>query len=271
MTGICKNYLKKIIGGIQRKYLVPLSKHILVQANDYIKAGYPISDGTVSPSSILHVKGFLAVQAYLIKELQAVYRLQGVKISNKHIEVIIKQMLSKLEVLSSGDTTFLPGQTVDKFLFREENDKLLHRYIVTALGGSRIFRLGQFVTEKTLLEENKSLKKQKLPIVEARAAVPAIARLKLQGITRASLDTQSFISAASFQDTTRVLSEAAIQGKRDRLQGLKENVIVGHLIPTGTGSPAYRSLIVSAQADYDKLMDLQHQEESSNPSMAAVD
>ncbi len=253
--------------GLQRKYMVPLSKHILVQSNDYIKAGYPISDGNVSPSSILHVKGFVAVQEYLIKELQAVYRLQGVKINNKHLEVIIKQMLSKLEVLSSGDTTFLPGQTVDKFTFREENDKLLHRYIVTALGGSKVFRLGQFVTEKTLQEENKSLKKQNLPIVEARAATPAIARLKLQGITRASLDTHSFISAASFQDTTRVLSEAAIQGKRDPLQGLKENVIVGHLIPTGTGLPAYRSLIVGSQAEYDKLMAL---EESTSNTIKAL-
>jgi len=254
--------------GIQRKYLVPLSKHILVQANDYIKAGYPISDGNISPSSILSVKGFLAVQVYLIKELQSVYRLQGVKINNKHMELILKQMLSKLEVMHSGDTTFLPGQTVDKFTFREENDNLLHKYIVTAIGASRTFRLGQFVTEKTLQEENKTLKKQKLALVEARPAIPAIGRVKLQGITRASLDTQSFISAASFQDTTRVLSEAAIQGKRDQLQGLKENVIVGHLIPTGTGLSAYRKLLVGSQEDYDKLIALQHKDMRSSKTEA---
>jgi DNA-directed RNA polymerase subunit beta' len=170
----------------------------------------------------------------------------------------------------SGDTTFLPGQTVDKFTFREENDKLLHKYIVTAIGGSLTFRLGQFVTEKTLQEENKTLKKQKLPLVTARPAVPSIARLKVQGITRASLDTQSFISAASFQDTTRVLSEAAILGKRDSLQGLKENVIVGHLIPTGTGLSAYRSLLVGSQEEYDRLMALKDQEGSTSRTIEAV-
>jgi DNA-directed RNA polymerase subunit beta' len=240
--------------GIQRKYLVPLSKHILVQDNDYIKAGYPISDGNISPSSILNIKGPIAVQEYIAKELQAVYRLQGVKINDKHIEVIIRQMLSKLEVISSGDTTFLPGQTVNKFAFREENDKLLDKKIVIGVGGSQSFRVGQFVTARALYEENRALAKQKLPLVEARDAQPAIARLKLQGITQASLDTKSFISAASFQDTTRVLSEAAIRGKRDRLQGLKENVIVGHLIPTGTGLPRYNKLIVGLREDYENLV-----------------
>ncbi len=240
--------------GIQRKYLVPLSKHILVQDNDYIKAGYPISDGNISPSSILNIKGPVALQEYIAKELQAVYRLQGVKINDKHIEVIIRQMLSKLEVISSGDATFLPGQTVNKFTFREENDKLLDKKIVLEVGGSQSFRVGQFVTARALYEENRALTKQNLPLVEARDAQPGIARLKLQGITQASLDTKSFISAASFQDTTRVLSEAAIRGKRDRLQGLKENVIVGHLIPTGTGLPRYGRLIVGLQEDYDNLV-----------------
>lgn len=240
--------------GIQRRYLVPLSKHILVQDNDYIKAGYPISDGNISPSSILNIKGPVAVQEYIAKELQAVYRLQGVKINDKHIEVIVRQMLSKLEVISSGDTTFLPGQTVNKFTFREENDKLLDKKIVIKVGGSQSFRVGQFVTDRVLHEENRALAKQNLPLVEARDAQPGIARLKLQGITQASLDTKSFISAASFQDTTRVLSEAAIRGKRDRLQGLKENVIVGHLIPTGTGLPQYGKLIVGLQEDYENLM-----------------
>ena len=239
---------------IKRKYLVPLSKHILVQDNDYIKAGYPISDGNISPSSILNIKGPVAVQGYIAKELQAVYRLQGVRINNKHIEVIIRQMLSKLEIIDSGDTTFLAGQTINKFLFREENDKLLDKKIVTHVGGSSIFRAGQFVTTRALQEENINLKKFDLELVQARNAQPAIGRLKLQGITQASLDTKSFISAASFQDTTRVLSEAAIRGKRDRLQGLKENVIVGHLIPTGTGLKRYSNLIVGLKEDYENLV-----------------
>ncbi|OJW69327.1 MAG: DNA-directed RNA polymerase subunit beta' [Candidatus Amoebophilus sp. 36-38] len=240
--------------GIKRKYLVPLSKHILVQDNDYIKAGYPISDGNISPSSILNIKGPVAVQEYIAKELQAVYRLQGVKINDKHIEVIVRQMLSKLEVIESGDTTFLPGQTISKFVFREDNDKLLDKKVVTDAGDSKLFRVGQIITARMLDDENANLKRHNLSLIQARDAEPAIARLKLQGITQASLDTKSFISAASFQDTTRVLSEAAIRGKRDRLQGLKENVIVGHLIPTGTGLPRYNKLIVGLKEDYDNLM-----------------
>jgi len=239
---------------IRRKYLVPLSKHILVQDNDFIKAGYPISDGNLSPSSILNIKGPIALQNYIAKELQAVYRLQGVKINDKHIEVIIRQMLSKLEVLESGDTTFLPGQTVSKFTFRECNDQLLNKKIVISSGGSNLVKVGQMITLRQLYEENSYLKKHNLPLLETRDAVPAIAKIKLQGITQASLDTKSFISAASFQDTTRVLSEAAVKGKRDKLQGLKENVIVGHLIPTGTGLAAYKDLIVTLKGDYELLV-----------------
>jgi DNA-directed RNA polymerase subunit beta' len=240
--------------GIKRRYLVPLSKHILVQDQDYIKAGYALSDGNISPSDILNIKGPTAVQEYLTKELQAVYRLQGVKINDKHIEVIVKQMLSKVEIVESGDTTFLPGQTINKFNFREENDRLLDKKIVTDNGHSNLLKPGQLINASRLYEENMRLKKQGLQPVQARDTMPAIARPKLQGITQASLDTKSFISAASFQDTTRVLSEAAIRGKSDPLQGLKENVIVGHLIPTGTGLPHYGKLIVGLKEDYDKLM-----------------
>jgi DNA-directed RNA polymerase subunit beta' len=240
--------------GVKRKYLVPLSKHILVQDNDYIKAGYPLSDGNISPSSILNIKGPTAVQEYLAKELQAVYRLQGVKINDKHIEVIVRQMLSKVEVVESGDTTLLPGQTVNKVAFRDENDRILDKKIVTDAGHSNLLKVGQLINASRLHEENARLKNQGLHLVQARDAAPAIARPKLQGITQASLDTQSFLSAASFQDTTRVLSEAAIRGKSDPLQGLKENVVVGHLIPTGTGLPHYNKLIVGLREDYEKLM-----------------
>ena len=240
--------------GVKRKYLVPLSKHILVQDNDYIKAGYPLSDGNISPSDILSIKGPTAVQEYLTKELQAVYRLQGVKINDKHIEVIVRQMLGKVEIIESGDTTFLPGQTINKFQFREGNDVLLDQKLVTDVGGSTLLKVGQLISDRKLYEENSNLKQQGLQLVQARDTEPAIARPKLQGITQASLDTKSFISAASFQDTTRVLSEAAIKGKNDPLQGLKENVIVGHLIPTGTGLSHYSQLIVGLKADYDQLM-----------------
>ena len=240
--------------GIKRKYLVPLSKHILVQDNDYIKAGYPISDGNISPSSILNIKGVAALQDYLIKELQSVYRLQGVRINDKHIEVIIRQMLSKLEIIDVGDTNFLPGQTVDKFTFRDENDRILNKKVVVDVGGSKIFKVGQILTTRALDEENNNLKKQNLSPVKVRDTEPAICQPRLKGITSASLDNPSFISAASFQDTIRVLSEAAIRAKRDPLEGLKENVIVGHLIPTGTGLPHYQKLIVGLKEDYDKLV-----------------
>ncbi len=240
--------------GIKRKYLVPLSKHILVQANDFIKAGYPISDGNISPSSILNIKGLAAVQAYIIKELQAVYRLQGVRINDKHLEIIIRQMLSKLEIIDSGDTTFLPGQTVNKFIFRDENDKIVGKKIVTSVGGSTAFKQGQVVTARALGEENSKLKNQKKSLVEARDTKPAIGRPELQGITQASLNTQSFICAAAFQDTTRVLSKAAIRGQMDPLAGIKENVIVGHLIPTGTGASHYQKLMVASKEDYNKLV-----------------
>lgn len=240
--------------GVKRRYLVPLSKHILVQDNDYIKAGYPLSDGNISPSDILSIKGPTAVQEYFVKELQAVYRLQGVKINDKHIEVIVRQMMSKVEVVESGDTTFLPGQTINKFLFREENDKLLDKKVVTDAGDSTLLKAGQLINSRRLHEENARLKQQGLKLSQARDAEPAISRPKLQGITQASLDTKSFISAASFQDTTRVLSDAAIKGKSDTLRGLKENVIVGRLIPTGTGLHRYSKLIVGLKEDYEALI-----------------
>lgn len=240
--------------GIKKKHLVPLSKHILVQDNDYIKVGYPLSEGNISPSDILSIKGPIALQEYLIKELQAVYHLQGVKINSKHIEVIIKQMMSKVEIVESGDTTFLPGQIIDKFSFREENDQLVDKKVVTDGGGSTLFKVGQFINPRRIHEENVSLKRQGLKPVKARDVEPAIAKPKLQGITQASLSTQSFISAASFQDTTRVLSDAAIKGKSDDLRGLKENVITGHLVPVGTGLPHYSKLIVGLKEDYEALI-----------------
>ncbi len=231
--------------GIRKRYLVPLSKQILVQDNDYIKAGYPLSDGAITPADILSIRGPIAVQDYLVNELQDVYRLQGVKINDKHLEVIVRQMMSKVEVIESGDTTFMPGQIVDKFHFREANDDMLDKKVVTDAGASSTLRVGQLITFRQLREENKILERQKLPPVQARDTESAVSCPKLQGITRASLGTESFISAASFQETTKVLSEAAIRGKRDMLRGLKENVIVGHLIPAGTGLKKYRDLVVS--------------------------
>ncbi|MEM7382841.1 MAG: DNA-directed RNA polymerase subunit beta' [Bacteroidota bacterium] len=230
--------------GMKMKYLVPLSRHILVQNNDYIKIGYPLSDDNISPADLLHIKGPAAVQEYLVGELQAVYHLQGVKINDKHLEVIIKQMTNKVEVIESGDTTLLPGQIINKVTFREVNGKLFNKKIITDAGDASSLKIGQLMNARRLHEENASLRQQGLRPIQARDSQPAIARAKLQGITQAALDTKSFISAASFQDTTRVLSSAAIQGRRDTLIGLKENAIVGHLIPTGTGLRHYNKLIV---------------------------
>ncbi|MEM9417344.1 MAG: DNA-directed RNA polymerase subunit beta', partial [Bacteroidota bacterium] len=239
--------------GMKKKYLVPLSKHILVQDNDYVKAGAPLSDGIIAPADILSIKGPTEVQRYLVNELQAVYRLQGVKINDKHIEVIVRQMMSKVEVTASGDTPFMAGQAVDKFLFREENDKVLDKKVVTEAGDSQTLKVGQVISARKLSQENTNLKGQGLKLVQVRDAEPAVARPKLQGITQASLGTESYISAASFQETTKVLSEAAIRGKCDQLKGLKENVIVGHLIPAGTGLKKYRQLIVNTQEEQEKI------------------
>lgn len=239
--------------GIKKTYLVSLSKHILVQDNDYIKAGAPLSDGVIAPADILAIMGPTTVQKYLVNELQDVYRLQGVKINDKHFEVIVKQMMSKFEVIESGDTTFMPGQIVDKVILRKENDKILDKKVITDAGDSQLFKAGQVTSTREFKQETAALKDKGLKTVQARDAEPAVARPKLQGITQASLRTESFISAASFQETTKVLSEAAIKGKCDTLRGLKENVIVGHLIPAGTGLKKYSQLIIGSREEYEKV------------------
>ncbi|GAB4396712.1 MAG: DNA-directed RNA polymerase subunit beta' [Microscillaceae bacterium] len=239
--------------GVKKKYLVPLSKHILVQDNDFVKAGQPLSDGAITPSDILAIKGPTAVQEYLVNEIQEVYRLQGVKINDKHIECIVRQMMQKVEIEDPGDTNFLPGQVVDKFTFREENDNILDKKVVTDAGDSTRFKPGSIVSNRVLRDENSSLKRKDLNLMQVREAIPAVSRPTLQGITQSSLGTDSFISAASFQETTKVLSEAAISGKADYLLGLKENVIVGHLIPAGTGLREYEDLIVVSDEAYDHM------------------
>jgi DNA-directed RNA polymerase subunit beta' len=241
--------------GVQKRYLVPLSKHILVQDNDFVKAGQPLSDGAITPSDILSIKGPTAVQEYLVNEIQEVYRLQGVKINDKHIECIVSQMMQKVEIIDSGDTTFLPGEYVDKFEFREENDRVLDKKVVMDSGDSQRFKVGQIITPRELRDENSSLKRKDQKLVEVRDALSAVSRPTLQGITQASLKTESWLSAASFQETTKVLSEAAIRGKADQLMGLKENVIVGHLIPAGTGQRRFTDLIVGSEEEYQKLVD----------------
>jgi DNA-directed RNA polymerase subunit beta' len=241
--------------GVQKRYLVPLSKHILVQDNDFVKAGQPLSDGAITPSDILSIKGPTAVQEYLVNEIQEVYRLQGVKINDKHIECIVSQMMQKVEIIDSGDTTFLPGEYVDKFEFREENDRVLDKKIVMDAGDSQRFKVGQIISPRELRDENSSLKRKDQKVAEVRDALSAVSRPTLQGITQASLKTESWLSAASFQETTKVLSEAAIRGKADRLVGLKENVIVGHLIPAGTGQRRYNDMIVNSEEEYQRLVD----------------
>ncbi|MCA4894777.1 MAG: DNA-directed RNA polymerase subunit beta' [Cytophagales bacterium] len=241
--------------GVQKRYLVPLSKHILVQDNDFVKAGQPLSDGAITPSDILSIKGPTAVQEYLVNEIQEVYRLQGVKINDKHIECIVSQMMQKVEIIDSGDTTFLPGEYVDKFEFREENDMILDKKVVMDSGDSTRFKVGQIITPREFRDENSSLKRKDQRIVEVRDALSAVSRPTLQGITQASLKTESWLSAASFQETTKVLSEAAIRGKADQLMGLKENVIVGHLIPAGTGQRRFNDMIVGSEEDYQRMVD----------------
>jgi len=235
------------------KYLVPLSKQILVQENDYVKAGIPLSDGAITPSDILAIKGPTKVQEYIVNEVQEVYRLQGVKINDKHFEVIVRQMMRKVEIVDPGDTIFLEKQVVDKNEFMEENDWIWDKKVVTDAGDSGL-RPGQIITARKLRDENSILKRKDLKLVEARDAVAATSSQILQGITRAALQTRSFISAASFQETTKVLNEAAINGKIDGLEGLKENVIVGHLIPAGTGSRRFTNMIVGNKEDYEKLV-----------------
>jgi len=238
--------------GEQKKYLISLSKHILVQENDFVKAGQPLSDGATTPADILAIKGPTKVQEYLVNEIQEVYRLQGVKINDKHFEVIVRQMMRKVEILDPGDTKFLEGQMVNKLEFMEENDFIFDKKVVVEPGDSPL-KAGQIITARKLRDDNSILKRKDMQLIEARDAVPATANQVLQGITRASLQTKSFISAASFQETTKVLNEAAISAKADELNGLKENVIVGHLIPAGTGLREYENIIVGSQEEFDAL------------------
>ena len=239
--------------GQVKKYLVPLSKQILVQENDYVRAGTPLSDGAITPSDILAIKGPTAVQEYIVNEVQDVYRLQGVKINDKHFEVIVRQMMRKVMVIDPGDTRFLEQQIIDKHEFMEENDRIWGKKVVIDAGDSQTMKSGQIVTARKLRDENSALKRRDLHLVEVRDAVPATSEQILQGITRAALQTSSFMSAASFQETTKVLNEAAINGKVDKLEGMKENVICGHLIPAGTGQREFDKLVVGSKEEFDRV------------------
>ena len=241
--------------GEVKKYLVPLSKQILVQENDYVRAGTPLSDGAITPSDILNIMGPTAVQEYIVNEVQDVYRMQGVKINDKHFEVIVRQMMRKVNILDPGDTCFLEQQIVDKREFMDENDRIWGKKVVVDAGDSENVKAGQIITARKLRDENSALKRRDLKTVTVRDAVPATSEQILQGITRAALQTSSFISAASFQETTKVLNEAAISGKVDTLEGMKENVICGHLIPAGTGLREYNSLVVAGKDDIDSVFD----------------
>ncbi|GET26384.1 DNA-directed RNA polymerase subunit beta' [Prolixibacter sp. NT017] len=246
--------------GDVKKYLVPLSRQILVQENDYVRAGTPLSDGATTPADILRIKGPTEVQEYIVNEVQDVYRMQGVKINDKHFEVIVRQMMRKVDIDDPGDTRFLEKQIVDKSEFNQENDWIYDKMVVNDPGDSETLRPGQIITARRLRDENSQLKRRDKKIVEARPAVPATSNQVLQGITRAALQTKSWMSAASFQETTKVLNEAAINGKVDYLEGLKENVICGHLIPAGTGKREYRNLVVGSREEYDRLVDIKASE-----------
>ena len=240
--------------GAIKKYLVKLSNQILVQENDFVKAGMPLSDGSVTPNDILNIKGPSAVQQYLVNEVQEVYRLQGVKINDKHFEVVVRQMMRKVKIQDSGDTIFLENQLIHKSDFIDENDEIFGKKVIEDAGDSVTLKAGQIITARELRDENSILKREDKRIVSARDARPATATPILQGITRASLQTKSFISAASFQETTKVLNEAAVNGKVDNLDGLKENVIVGHKIPAGTGLRKYDNMIVGSSEELESLM-----------------
>ena len=239
--------------GEEKKYLVPLTKQILVQENDYVRAGTPLSDGAITPADILNIKGPTAVQEYIVNEVQDVYRMQGVKINDKHFEVIVRQMMRKVNILDPGDTRFLEQQIVDKLDFAEENDRIWGKKVIVDAGDSSTLFPGQIITARKLRDENSALKRKDLREIVVRDAVPATSEQILQGITRAALQTKSFISAASFQETTKVLNEAAINGKTDTLEGMKENVICGHLIPAGTGLREYNRLVVANKEEYEAL------------------
>ena len=236
--------------GEEKKYLIPLSKQILVQENDYVKAGTSLSDGSITPSDILAILGPTKVQEYIVNEVQAVYRLQGVKINDKHFEVIVRQMMRKVEIEDQGDSKFLEGEIVDKWDFMDENDRIYDKKVVTDAGDAEDLYVGSMITVRQLRDINSQLKRKDMKTVEVRDARPATASQILQGITRASLQTRSWISASSFQETTKVLNEAAINAKVDYLEGLKENVIIGHKIPAGTGLQDYDNLIVGSEEEY---------------------
>ena len=235
------------------KYLVKLSNQILVQENDFVFAGSPLSDGSTTPDDILKIKGPTAVQEYLVNEIQEVYRLQGVKIDDKHFEIIVRQMMTKVSIVDGGDTHFLEGALEHKYDFLLENNRVFGLKVVTDAGDSKEFKPGQMITTKELRDENSKLKREDLALVEVREALSATATPVLQGITRAALQTKSFMSAASFQETTKVLNEAAVSGKVDYLTGLKENVIVGHRIPAGTGLKDYQSVIVGSKKEFEDI------------------
>ena len=239
--------------GEQRRYLVSLSKQILVQEHDAVRAGTPLSDGVITPADILAIKGPTAVQEYIVNEVQDVYRLQGVKINDKHFEIIVRQMMRKVQINEPGDTSFLEQEIVDKLDFAEENDRIWGKKVVTDAGDSENLQKGQIVTARKLRDENSMLKRRDLRLVQVRDAVPATSTQILQGITRAALQTKSFMSAASFQETTKVLNEAAIRGKVDYLEGMKENVICGHLIPAGTGLREFEKIIVGSKEEYERI------------------
>ena len=237
----------------QKKYLVPLSRQILVQEHDAVRAGTPLSDGSITPNDILAIKGPTAVQEYIVNEVQDVYRLQGVKINDKHFEIIVRQMMRKVRIDDPGDTIFLEQELVDKLDFADENDRIWGKKVVTDAGDSEVLVKGQIVSARKLRDENSSLKRRDLKLVQVRDAVPATSTQVLQGITRAALGTKSFMSAASFQETTKVLNEAAIRGKVDHLEGMKETVICGHLIPAGTGLRRWEKIIVGSREEYDRM------------------
>ena len=239
--------------GEVKKYLVPLSRHILVQENDFVKAGQTLSDGAITPKDILSIKGPTAVQEYIVNEIQEVYRLQGVKINDKHFEVIVRQMMRKVQINDPGDTKFLENTAVNKWEFIMENDKIFGKKVVTEAGDSTLLKAGQIVSVRKLRDENSALKRNDAKLVESRDALTATAEPLLQGITKASLHTDSFISAASFQETTKVLNQAAVNGKVDHMLGLKENVIVGHKIPAGTGMRDLQTLIVGSSDDLERM------------------
>ena len=241
--------------GEEKKYMIPLSKQILVQENDFVRAGTPLSDGAITPADILLIKGPTEVQDYIVNEVQDVYREQGVKINDKHFEVIVRQMMRKVEIVDQGDTRFLEKQVVDKEEFMEENDRIWGKKVIVDPGDSSTLKAGQIITPRKLRDENSALKRRDLRLVETRDAVPATSNQILQGITRAALQTSSFMSAASFQETTKVLNDAAINGKVDYLEGLKENVICGHLIPAGTGQREFEKIVVYSKDEYDKRVD----------------